>query len=632
MRMLSSFRQTSPVRIALCLAPVFFLLAAGCGSEDPPPVVKQEPAPPSLPELAVPSSFTTPENEEFLFQPLYRSPDKKSTVTSSPMPLQFSAEAPLPAGATLDPESGEIRWTPSEQQGPGSSHFELRYQSVEQASLSGTVAFDVHVTEQNAPPSLSAPQEVRGRAGALLEFSLKISDDDFPSNRLDVAVRGPISSGIHVDTVAGKCYWDVPADWKKERTAITLVVSDNGKPALTAEQPVQLLIEPVSKPVTVEREPAPAKRRPDLYVGLPDLPTKVSEVEPITVPLKGFNPGDTSATAALTLSLVMPSDLNTRLNVFYPPDLKGAIQIRSTVPFEAESGTPQQTLPDLVIADCRLKESSLVWTWAMTKDRDVRGLQNNIRQCVLSIDEPSGKSLWLTALQPINDVAAPAVASFLDDRDFRQRLFSRPGTAVLTAFDETEFKLAADSGSGHLCQVVSNGNALEVTASGLKNAPGINHLKFDILSLSREMVIKFGSEPSIDQASEAASSAANILNGMRSNARQASTKLAKANAAYESASRIRVRNQSDQIQKDAQLRRANSERIKWAARLRELEVKFPVQERVAATAAQELEALASRFKPLKDLHLTGELRRTVSDIEVVVARLLMPRELSAVEN
>lgn len=617
-------RWSESALLLLLLAVV--LCTGGCGSEPPPgPVVQQEFV---LPEVLVPSSFTAPEQQEFHFRPSFRAPDG-STVGSSPVKLEFKAAAPLPEGAVLDPHSGEIRWTPTELQGPVTKRVKLQYSSVQPEKKEGTFEFDIVVTEENSPPVLHVPGQVDGAAGHLLEVDLEVSDADFPSNQLKAEIQAADTTGMSIDLTSRKFRWEVPANWKQAQTVVTLVISDNGQQPHSVKRTVRLQIEPAKEagPVQPVRQPAQSKRRPDIYVALPDLPRKAEEVGAAAVRLKGFTPPVSPGEKPLTLSLVMPDDLNQKLNVSYPQDGRGSLHIRSTEPFDAEGGASGQVLPPLVLAGCYLEGDSLVWTWALTKDSDVRGLQNNLRQCVLSVDAASGKSLWLAALQPVQSVEAPTVGSLLNDRDLRSRLYRRDSVSVLTPLDESEFSLKVEFGRSQTCQTVVDGNTLEVTASGLSAAPGIQQLKFSILSLSGEVAVRLGTEPSIEAVSKAASASANILSGTRNSARQASRKLARANASYNGASRMTVRNRGDQIVKDGQMRRAAAEQAKWFARLQEHQSKLPTLEEAAGISARELQELRSRLEPLKELRLTGELRRTIGDIELTVARLQMPSEL-----
>ena len=69
--------------------------------------------------------------------------------------VRYSFQNEPPAGLTLDPVTGEIRWTPTEEQGPGT--YPLIVRATEQSSLGQTAqaTFSILVREAHTTPTLA---------------------------------------------------------------------------------------------------------------------------------------------------------------------------------------------------------------------------------------------------------------------------------------------------------------------------------------------------------------------------------------------------------------------------------------------------------------------------------------------
>ena len=96
-------------------------------------------------------------------------------ATDTDTPLVFGLEPGAPAGATIDPNTGEFRWTPGEAQGPGGYDFTVRV--TDSTGLWATEGFTINVTEVNQLPMLQRPAD------------RTVDEGQF------VVVRGPSGSG-----------------------------------------------------------------------------------------------------------------------------------------------------------------------------------------------------------------------------------------------------------------------------------------------------------------------------------------------------------------------------------------------------------------------------------------------------
>jgi len=135
--------------------------------------------------------------------------------------LTFSAEG-LPAGATLNSESGAFSWTPTEAQGPGDYTVTFR---VSDGFASDAETVEISVAEINLPPVLAAINDREVNEGSLLSFTLGASDPDAPAQTLTFSSAN-LPAGATLDPVSGGFSW-VPTEEQGPGTyGVTCTVSD----------------------------------------------------------------------------------------------------------------------------------------------------------------------------------------------------------------------------------------------------------------------------------------------------------------------------------------------------------------------------------------------------------------------
>ncbi|MFM7804336.1 MAG: Ig-like domain-containing protein, partial [Verrucomicrobiota bacterium] len=101
-----------------------------------------------------------------------------------------------PAGLTVT-ALGEMRWTPTEAQGPSESALEV---AVGDGQVSVTNRFVVRVLEANQAPVWTGPTQFVVDEGTLLESRLLAGDPDLPAQPLTYAVAaGPEGLGVSVE-------------------------------------------------------------------------------------------------------------------------------------------------------------------------------------------------------------------------------------------------------------------------------------------------------------------------------------------------------------------------------------------------------------------------------------------------
>jgi hypothetical protein len=150
--------------------------------------------------------------------------------------LTFLLEPGAPTGAVLDAFSGTLRWTPTEEQGPGTYSLSVRLTDDGIPPLSVVQSFSVDVREVNRSPQLF-PVEVKTiNAGEKLEFTVRATDPDVPANRLTFSLDPGAPPGAGIDPATGLFTW---MPWSSQGGAtheITVRVTDDGIPKLEAAQ------------------------------------------------------------------------------------------------------------------------------------------------------------------------------------------------------------------------------------------------------------------------------------------------------------------------------------------------------------------------------------------------------------
>jgi RHS repeat-associated protein len=192
--------------------------------------------------------------------------------------LTFSITQPttLPAGATFDPQTGLLRWTPGEASIGSSISF--RALATDPEGLTSTQQWSVGVRPANQPPKILSSPITTGTIGGIYQYDLKASDADGDPLTYETKIA---PNGLSIDR-AGRIRWllegQQPGDYP-----ITVTVSDGIAPA--AEQ---------SYVLTLSRD----TEKPSVRIAPDRNIARVGETLPITLITR-----DNVAIAARTLTL-----------------------------------------------------------------------------------------------------------------------------------------------------------------------------------------------------------------------------------------------------------------------------------------------------------------------------------------
>jgi len=170
--------------------------------------------------------------------------NRASDSDTPPATLRFSLPAGAPAGMTLDPVSGVLRWPTSEADGPGSHLIVIRVTQEGSSPLSDQYTLGVTVLEDNQPPTLAPIATIAAEEGALIRFVAGGTDPDLPAQTLTYSLNPGAPAGAQVDPVTGEFTWQTEPDAGAGIFPIVIRVSDDGPGTLSSEQTVTISLLP----------------------------------------------------------------------------------------------------------------------------------------------------------------------------------------------------------------------------------------------------------------------------------------------------------------------------------------------------------------------------------------------------
>src|SRR5262249_22987849 len=184
------------------------------------------------PVLSAIANQTVNEGTAATFTAQATDPDAGQTLTYS--------MASAPAGAPINSSTGAFTWTPSEAQGPGSYTVTVQATDNGSPSLSDSKSLTITVNEVNQAPVLAAIANQSVGVGQTLTFTASGTDADVPANTLTYSLTGaPTGAGINATTGA---FTGTPASGQEGSYSFGVRVTDNGSPALSASQTVNVTV------------------------------------------------------------------------------------------------------------------------------------------------------------------------------------------------------------------------------------------------------------------------------------------------------------------------------------------------------------------------------------------------------
>ncbi|THJ19742.1 MAG: tandem-95 repeat protein, partial [Nitrospira sp. CG24D] len=165
-----------------------------------------------------------------------------ATVNDADTPasgLTFSLNGTVPAGASIDSQTGVFTWTPTETQGPETYVFNVLVTDNSTPALSDSRPVQVTVNEINQAPVLTAIGNHTVNEGQLLTFTATASDIDLPAQARTFSLAGTIPAGAAIDPTSGVFTW-TPTEAQGPGTfSFDVVVSDG---VVTASETIQVTV------------------------------------------------------------------------------------------------------------------------------------------------------------------------------------------------------------------------------------------------------------------------------------------------------------------------------------------------------------------------------------------------------
>jgi hypothetical protein len=149
--------------------------------------------------------------------------------------LRFSLGSGAPDGAQIDPVLGILAWLPTEEQGPGVYPLQICVSDINNPFTPvECVTMQITVQEVNSPPVIDpiGPQVIA--ADVPIQFTVTAYDPDIPSQTLTFSLDQGAPYGANVDPKTGLFTWTPDATQATTQYSITVRVTDNGTPPLSA--------------------------------------------------------------------------------------------------------------------------------------------------------------------------------------------------------------------------------------------------------------------------------------------------------------------------------------------------------------------------------------------------------------
>jgi uncharacterized membrane-anchored protein len=198
--------------------------------------------------------------------------------------LAYSLDPGAPAGMRIDSGSGLLTWTPSEDQGPGTSSVTVRVTDNGTPPLSATQSFEVRVHEMNVAPVVAAIADQTAQAGSLVTVTVEATDADLPANRLAYGLQPGAPAGAAIDPNSGVFSWTPSLAQAGTTNGITVRVTDNGTPSRSGDVSFTVVVAPGNRaPVLAAIDPQTISEEAVFRVSLgasdPDQPVQVLRYE-----------------------------------------------------------------------------------------------------------------------------------------------------------------------------------------------------------------------------------------------------------------------------------------------------------------------------------------------------------------
>jgi len=176
-----------------------------------------------------------------------------SQVHDSDLPAQtFSFDLlAAPAGVLLNPNTGSLIWVTSVADGPSTNSIQVRVTDSGTPPLSATGVVSVVVRSVNTAPSLAPIADQVVKQGDRLTVAVGATDTDQPAQTLSFALAPGAPSGATIDPATGIFTWQPAFFGGPSTNQITVTVTDNGSPPLSASRTFTVVVRKAAAAITL---------------------------------------------------------------------------------------------------------------------------------------------------------------------------------------------------------------------------------------------------------------------------------------------------------------------------------------------------------------------------------------------
>jgi hypothetical protein len=159
--------------------------------------------------------------------------------------LSYGLEPGAPGGMTVSSE-GIVRWTPTEEQGPGTNRVGVWVVDDGEPALGTTNWFTVVVREVNRAPELAELADQVVDEGTTLLVRWEARDSDVPVQRLSYVLEAGAPAGMFISG-NGTIVWSTGEAQGPGTNEVTVRVADNAKPALSDRRTMRVIVREVNQ-------------------------------------------------------------------------------------------------------------------------------------------------------------------------------------------------------------------------------------------------------------------------------------------------------------------------------------------------------------------------------------------------
>ncbi len=146
-----------------------------------------------------------------------------------------------PVGMRVDSISGQVRWTPSETQGPSTNTVIVSVSDDAGSPLTSQTTFRVTVSEVNQAPVLAPVDDQPVTEGQPLGVTLSGTDSDVPLNVVRYRLVSP-PTGMQINGITGRITWTPTTDQGPATYTIIAEAYDDADPSLSGRRTFQVIV------------------------------------------------------------------------------------------------------------------------------------------------------------------------------------------------------------------------------------------------------------------------------------------------------------------------------------------------------------------------------------------------------